>query len=78
MCAVTKGDFPVKISWFFNNKPVDLLHGITVGQTNKKVSTLTIDSVDESHSGDYQCVVQNSAGTAQFSASLHVKGYQSV
>lgn len=75
MCAVSKGDFPITISWLFNNKSIDLLSGSSVGQTNKKVSALTIDSVDESHAGLYQCVVENAAGRATYSAKLHVKGY---
>lgn len=74
MCAVSKGDFPIKISWLFNNKSMDLLHGVSAGQTNRKVITLTIDSVDEVHSGEYQCVVENAAGKAIYSAVLHVKG----
>lgn len=53
---------------------MDLLHGVSAGQTNRKVSTLTIDSVDEVHSGEYQCVVENAAGKAIYSAVLHVKG----
>lgn len=73
-CSVTKGDFPLKISWLFNGNPIDLMNGVTVGQTNKKVSTLTIDSADKVHSGNYQCLVQNAAGKTSYSATLNVKG----
>lgn len=73
-CSVTKGDFPINILWFFNHKPIDLLHGVTVGQTNKKVSTLTIDSADKIHSGEYQCMVENAAGKTSYSSILHIKG----
>ncbi|XP_050305214.1 cell adhesion molecule Dscam2 isoform X35 [Anthonomus grandis grandis] len=72
-CSISKGDFPLKIMWLFNGKPIDSLHGATVGQTNKKVSTLTIDSVESIHSGSYECVAENAAGRITYTADLNVK-----
>ncbi|XP_060529744.1 cell adhesion molecule Dscam2 isoform X1 [Cylas formicarius] len=72
-CAVTKGDLPLKIIWFFNNEPIDSLHGTTVGQLNPKMSTLSIESVSEIHSGEFLCIAENPAGKSSYSAILNVK-----
>lgn len=73
-CAVSKGDLPLKISWFFNNKPAKGLPGISVGQTNQRISTLSIESSNETHAGEYLCIAENSAGKNSFSAVLNVNG----
>lgn len=73
-CSVHKGDLPVNITWVQNGRPIKGNEGVTVSKTGKRVSTLTIDSVDESHSGNYTCVVQNKAGSVSFTAELHVNG----
>lgn len=74
MCTVHKGDFPVKIIWLHNNKTVDQNHGILISRTGKKVSTLTIESVDAFHSGIYTCIAKNKAGSTSFSTELLVNG----
>lgn len=73
-CTVFKGDFPLNISWLHNNKSVDGENGILVSKNGKKVSTLTIESVGEEHSGLYTCFVQNRAGFFSYSTELHVNG----
>lgn len=76
-CLVHKGDLPVKIIWFHNNKSLDLNGynlGISVNLNGKKASMLTIDSVNEEHSGNYSCVAVNSAGMDRYSAMLNVNG----
>lgn len=72
-CTVHKGDLPVNINWFHNDKLVDEKYGIFV-QSRKKISSLSIDDVNEDHSGNYTCVVKNTAGMDSYSTELHVNG----
>lgn len=46
--------------------------GISVFHANKKISTLSIDSVQEEHAGSYTCIARNRAGITTVSAWLHV------
>lgn len=48
-----------------------------VTKAGKKVSTVTIDSAQEQHSGEYTCVAENKAGITRQSAYLHVYGTNS-
>lgn len=74
-CSVTKGDLPIKISWFHNNERIESGNdGIVISRVSNKLSTLSIDNVYAGHSGTYQCVAGNIAGNASFSAELHVNG----
>lgn len=74
MCSIHKGDLPVNITWYLNDVPANTVNGIVVSYVGKKMSTLSIDSVQAEHAGRYTCLVQNSAGRASFSADLHVNG----
>lgn len=71
-CSVIKGDLPVEIAWLHDNKSVS--DDVNVVKISKKVSTLTIESVQAHHSGTYTCLVRNSAGSAAHSAELQVNG----
>lgn len=73
-CTVGKGDFPIDIYWTLNNRTIDKYNGISVMRTNKRISQLSIDSVQEEHSGEYVCHAKNKAGIATHSAHLHVNG----
>lgn len=73
-CSVVKGDVPLNITWFLNGKTVTYYSGIVVNLVNKKLSTLSIDSVDAVHMGEYSCLAQNGAGSASYSAYLNVNG----
>lgn len=73
-CAVTKGDFPINITWLFNGKSIDPSAGITILQANKRISTITIESVGADHSGEYACTASNKAGTTSYSSTLNVNG----
>ncbi|XP_063932407.1 cell adhesion molecule Dscam1 isoform X12 [Zophobas morio] len=72
MCTVNKGDSPVEIKWFLNNASASTIHGVNVLRTNKRISQLSIDSVQADHSGEYTCSAKNPAGTVTYSAILHV------
>lgn len=72
-CLVHKGDLPVVISWFHNNRSLVDGNGIII-MKNKKVNSLTIDSVSSEDAGEYTCVATNRAGSATHSAVLNVNG----
>lgn len=72
-CSVHKGDLPINISWYHNNETVIEGNGVTV-MKNKKVSTLSIDSVSFETAGQYTCLAKNRAGHSSFSAILNVNG----
>lgn len=74
MCTITKGDLPIKINWFLNDKPVNMFDGIIVNHVTKKMSTLSIESVDASHTGHYTCSASNMAGNVNYTAVLSVNG----
>lgn len=73
-CSVFKGDLPVNITWYHNNQNVHYSDGILVSNAGKKISTLSIDSVQAEHAGTYTCVAENRAGKFSYSAELLVNG----
>lgn len=73
-CAVIKGDFPLEITWYFNGKPIEALHGVSVAKMNQRITMLSIDFVDAIHAGEYSCVARNDAGTDKYSVYLNVNG----
>lgn len=73
-CSVHKGDLPINISWLHKNISIGYVDGILISKAGKKVSTVTIDSVQDRHAGEYTCVAENSAGVARYSVNLQVNG----
>lgn len=73
-CIISKGDFPLGISWKHNNYTISPVDGITVTRTSKRLSQLTIDSVQASHMGEYTCYAKNKAGQSSHTAVLNVNG----
>lgn len=72
-CSVVKGDFPLNISWMFNNNSIS--NGqIAITQVGRQMSVLAIESVKGHHAGIYSCVGQNQAGFDTHSANLLVNG----
>uniref|UniRef100_A0A8D8TNX5 Down syndrome cell adhesion molecule-like protein Dscam2 n=2 Tax=Cacopsylla melanoneura TaxID=428564 RepID=A0A8D8TNX5_9HEMI len=72
-CLILSGDQPMNISWLFNAAPIPpSMSDISVSQSNKKLSMLSILAVTHEHVGNYSCVVSNVAGTSVMSASLLV------
>lgn len=65
---------PINFEWFLNGNPFKNLSGINLGYFGKKTAVLGIDTLTESHAGNYTCVAQNIAGLNTFSAELIVKG----
>lgn len=73
-CAVSKGNLPINITWQFQDKPIQITNGIAITRTNRKISTLNIDSVSAEHAGTYTCIAKNSAGEMRHSTKLFVIG----
>nr|XP_053612835.1 cell adhesion molecule Dscam2 isoform X22 [Plodia interpunctella] len=71
-CAVSKGDLPLTIDWYFNGKVVRSgENGINLMKT-KRTSQLSIESVTHQNQGNYSCVVKNEAGVVNHTAPLFV------
>ncbi|XP_049290910.1 Down syndrome cell adhesion molecule-like protein Dscam2 isoform X17 [Anopheles funestus] len=80
MCTVNKGDMPIEIVWEFTptfpspGKPRKLYtnDGVLISRTSTRISTLSIDSVRDRHSGNYTCIAKNQAGMMEYTAVLFV------
>lgn len=73
-CSVSKGDLPLNITWFFNNRPMSTVEDVTVSLVNTRLSALSIESVHADHAGNYTCIAANRAGTTSYSTTLNVNG----
>lgn len=76
MCSILKGDLPIEIRWSLNGELITrLTHpDVTITNTGKKTSVLTIESVTARHAGEYSCVASNLVGSVSRSAILSVNG----
>ncbi|KAJ1531014.1 hypothetical protein ONE63_005846 [Megalurothrips usitatus] len=75
MCTASQGDPPVSLTWVKDAKQQQQQPpppGIQIKDFAAYSSVLTIHSVTANHSGNYTCVVTNSAGRAEYTASLSV------
>lgn len=74
-CAVTKGDFPLEITWRFEGRPIGPERlDMIVSDSGKRVKQLTIEAVAARHAGEYTCIASNEAGSTSHSAILDVNG----
>lgn len=73
-CTVTKGDLPIKITWELEGRPINTIQGVSIANTNKRASQLSIDDVQSHHTGTYRCIGENKAGNMSYSADLRVNG----
>lgn len=80
MCAITKGDTPLKIWWMFKGDDDNFAYnlttsdGVIITRSTQKVSMLSIEAVKARHRGNYSCFVSNKAGVVQHSAYLFING----
>lgn len=74
-CTVLKGDYPIDIEWSLNGELINRDHtDITIVNTSKRVSLLTIEAVSARHAGEYTCSASNVAGGTSYSVPLAVNG----
>ena len=73
-CTVNQGDLPIDIHWRFNGQKLFTNDGILVSRSSPRISVLSIESVRGRHSGNYSCVAENAAGSAEHTAPLSVNG----
>lgn len=73
-CTVSKGDMPLKIQWLHNGVVIQPSEGVIISRTSKRISTLSIESVQATNSGEYTCSASNKAGTISHTAVLNVNG----
>lgn len=73
-CTIVKGDFPVNLTWTFDDRPIDFRQPDVNIVNNKRVSFLSIDSVAARHAGRYKCTAANAAGFDSHTAVLSVNG----
>uniref|UniRef100_T1JP33 Down syndrome cell adhesion molecule-like protein Dscam2 n=1 Tax=Strigamia maritima TaxID=126957 RepID=T1JP33_STRMM len=71
-CVVYQGDLPISISWLKDEQPIHNVNGITIRNIDEFSSILTIDSIQQRHSGNYTCVAENFAATANSTTPLIV------
>lgn len=77
ICTVSKGDFPLDISWKHNSHDISPVDGVSVTRPSKKIIQLIIDSVHASNAGEYTCTAKNKAGETSHTAVLNVNGENS-
>lgn len=73
MCVVSHGDLPMEILWLHNGHEIQDDLGVTF-TSNKRISTLTIESVAHYNAGNYTCQAKNKAGVDTFTIDLVVNG----
>ncbi|CAH2265758.1 jg7946 [Pararge aegeria aegeria] len=72
ICTVSKGDLPLSIQWYFNEKSLKSNANGVLLTNAKRTSQLTIESVTHHNQGNYTCAVKNQAGTTNHTAELYV------
>lgn len=73
-CVLVKGDTPVLFQWYLNGDEINPSLGIALTNVGRQTSLLIIQSVHAHHAGNYTCTASNSAGDANVTAELKVKG----
>lgn len=73
-CTVSKGDLPLDISWELNGQVLTTSNGILLARSGKRISMLSIDSVQAVHRGNYTCIAKNEAGKVWHTSHLNVNG----
>lgn len=73
-CMVMEGDLPMDVQWYFHGANVSTRLGISTVRVGQRTNLLVIDSVTPENGGQYTCRAANSAGVAEYSADLFVKG----
>lgn len=73
-CTIAGGDLPVHVMWTLNGRPIEPYMDIVTQKQGKRINSLVIESVGDAHAGNFTCIAENAAGTAQHSSELVVIG----
>ena len=76
-CSVLEGDPPFKIVWQKDGQLLNeqtLKENINISSLNEYSSTLFISKVTFEDSGNYTCIISNSAASANYTVNMTVKG----
>lgn len=75
-CQIMEGDLPIAFRWERNGKVVsnNAALGTVIRRIDEFASSLIIDQVTSSHSGNYTCVAGNVAGSEKYVVPLTVNG----
>lgn len=74
-CAITHGDLPLSIFWKLNDRILENNNEVRISQSDLRSSVLTIESIRDYHAGNnLTCVGKNTAGVANYTVTLVVKG----
>lgn len=73
-CSVVKGDLPLTITWLKDDRRIDPSQHMSVKQVDQYNSILVIENLGSDHTGNYSCVVRNSAAQVENTQALLVNG----
>lgn len=73
-CQILEGDLPITFRWERDGINGGLGPGATTRRIDEYSSSLVIDRITSSNSGNYTCIAQNVAGTERFTVPLTVNG----
>ena len=72
-CQSLSGSHPIQIKWFKDGKELHDSSYIRI-RSNEEPSTLAIDLITSSHSGNYTCKITNRHGDDSYTTELLVEG----
>lgn len=75
-CQIMEGDRPISFRWERNGKVIanNLAMGTAIRTIDEYTSSLTIEHVASTHSGNYTCIASNVAGSEKYVVPLTVNG----
>lgn len=73
-CTSNVGDLPINFIWLLNGVPIRSYQDILIEKKGNRISVLMIESLKATHMGNYTCMAENSAGTAEYTSPLIVNG----
>lgn len=73
-CTISGGDLPINVRWTLNGGDIESWHEILTETRGKRIHVLMIESLKAKHAGNYSCIANSIAGTAEHTSELIVNG----